>query len=295
MMSPEDPRRPSVVPSERATESRADDGGNEVQAEETAAPPNFNGKTSVSADDHDSTMTASGISSSPVRLTAPVVPGTWQTVRALQDFSLPEPQNGDNISRERGRALASEAPRGESVANMTGLESTSPGSSGSGEMLAMMTDDGNVAVPIWEPRPSMIGRDVLPQAVTTAGIPPEPTRPTSVPTVRRQRDGPEYPSYPNQAFAALQSQHYPPPYQPHPLRTRSSHPSQRSFYSTRSSQGRDGSTVPSGAKTADNTPSQSPSLFTPTFSRNRDSVDDYEDSHYSAPLLHPTHLQAPKE
>lgn len=44
VMSPEARRRPSVVPSERATESRADDVGNEGQAEETAAPPSFNRK-----------------------------------------------------------------------------------------------------------------------------------------------------------------------------------------------------------------------------------------------------------
>lgn len=240
-------------------------------------------------------MTAFGMPSSSARLIAPARSGTWQMLRALQDFSLSEPHNSDKISRERGRTRSSEAPRGESVANVSRVESMSPGSSGLSEMLATTTDDDGVALPMWEPRPSMSGRDVSSQAVTAAGLPPESARPTSVPTARRQRDGPEYPTYPNQAFAALHSQYYPPPYQPHPLRTRSSHPSQRSLYSTRSSRGRDGSPMPSGAKTADNTPAQSPSLFTPTFSRNRDFVDDYEDSDYSAPLLHPAHLPAPKE
>lgn len=129
----------------------------------------------------------------------------------------------------------------------------------------------------------------------------EPIRPTSVPNLqsqsgtRKRKDGPEYPAYPNQSFATLHAQQYPSSYQPHPLRTRSSHPSQSSSYSSGASRSRDFPSIPSGAKTAGNTPAQSPGLFTPTMSRNRPSGNESEDSHYNTPLLHPSHLQAPKE
>ncbi|MCJ1389383.1 hypothetical protein MMC18_002240 [Xylographa bjoerkii] len=113
------------------------------------------------------------------------------------------------------------------------------------------------------------------------------------PTPHLRRDGPHYP---NQSFAALQSQYYPPPYQPHPLRTRSSHPSQNSFYSSASSpQSRDRASVVAGARTAGNTPAQSPGLFSPSTSKYRMTGDHEEESRYNTPLLHPSHLAAPKE
>ncbi|KAL8935640.1 MAG: hypothetical protein Q9211_004597, partial [Gyalolechia sp. 1 TL-2023] len=130
----------------------------------------------------------------------------------------------------------------------------------------------------------------------------KPPRPTSVPTVnrgssstRRRRHGPEYPRYPDQSFAALQSQHYPAP-QPHPLRTRSSHASQNSsFSSIRSGNSRDHIAMVTGAKTVGNTPAQSPGLFSPVYPAGRSKADESEDSQTSTPLTHPAHMQTPKE
>lgn len=130
-------------------------------------------------------------------------------------------------------------------------------------------------------------------------------RPTSVPNFKSQsgsrgrREGPAYPNYPDQSFAALQSQYYPPPYQPHPLRTRSSQSSHNASYSSDSSaKARDFATMQSGAKTVGNTPAQSPSLFAPSVSRNRHAAQDSEDFAVRTPNLHPAqnlHLQAPIE
>ena len=120
-------------------------------------------------------------------------------------------------------------------------------------------------------------------------------RPTSVPilsttkSTNRRRDGPEYPVYPDQSFAALQAQQHPRPCQPHPLRTRSSHPSQNSSFSSISSRQSRDFTMPTGAKTTGNTPAQSPGLFSPTFSRGR------PDDSTRTPTLHPSHLQTPTE
>lgn len=121
------------------------------------------------------------------------------------------------------------------------------------------------------------------------------TRPTSVPNLitetasKKRRDGPEYPVYPDQSFAALQAQQHARPCPPYPLRTRSSHPSQSySSSSIPSSRSRD-FTTQSGAKTTSNTPAQSPGLFTPTFARGR------ADDPAKTPTLHPSHLQTPTE
>ena len=122
------------------------------------------------------------------------------------------------------------------------------------------------------------------------------TRPTSVPNLntkstsgRRRREGPDYPVYPDQSFAALHSQQHPRPYQPHPLRTRSSHSSQNSSYSSISSRHSRDFPMPSGAKTMGNTPAQSPGLFSPTRPRGR------PDDVTRTPTLHPSHLQTPTE
>ncbi|KAL9605008.1 MAG: hypothetical protein Q9219_000196 [cf. Caloplaca sp. 3 TL-2023] len=152
---------------------------------------------------------------------------------------------------------------------------------------------------------NQVGRSEQPPAHTsdTAAPTGKPPRPTSVPivtsyssSVRRRRDGPEYPRYPDQSFAALQSQHYPSSYQPQPLRTRSSHASQNSsFSSIPSRSSRDQIAVVTGAKTVGNTPAQSPSLFSPVYPASRNQVDESEDSQTSTPLLHPAHMQTPKE
>ena len=109
----------------------------------------------------------------------------------------------------------------------------------------------------------------------------------------RLREGP---NYPNQSFAALQYQYHPTPYQPHPLRTRSSHPSHHTSYSSGSSKtAQDRSSAASGSKTAGHTPVQSPGLYSPASSRNQDEGTGSDDGHYSTPSLHPSHLQTPIE
>ncbi|KAL8694545.1 MAG: hypothetical protein Q9218_000801 [Villophora microphyllina] len=131
----------------------------------------------------------------------------------------------------------------------------------------------------------------------------KPSRPTSVPTVissstslRKSRDGPEYPRYPDQSFASLQSQHYLPPHQTYPLRTRSSHISQNSSFSSIPSHGsRDHIPTVTGARTVGNTPAQSPGVFSPVYPASRTQVEESEDSQTSTPLLHPAHMQTPKE
>ncbi|KEF56095.1 CAMKK protein kinase [Exophiala aquamarina CBS 119918] len=98
------------------------------------------------------------------------------------------------------------------------------------------------------------------------------------------------PTYPDQSFAALQSQFY--NARPHPpLRARSSHPAQNLLYNDMSnwiSQPKDRGSVNQSTKTADNTPMSSPGLFSPSARLpSASSLDDL------GPQLH--HLQAPKE
>ncbi len=128
-------------------------------------------------------------------------------------------------------------------------------------------------------------------------------RPTSVPNFQtkptsRRREGPEYPNYPDQSFKALQSQHYPPPYQPsspHPLRTRSSHLSQNSSSSSDNQSLSDLPHLPSGAKTVGNTPAQSPGLFSPIFPVKKQWPSESDDGRFGTPTLHPSHYKPPKE
>ncbi|KAL8700716.1 MAG: hypothetical protein Q9224_000835 [Gallowayella concinna] len=138
------------------------------------------------------------------------------------------------------------------------------------------------------------------EALNSTASSAKPSRPTSMPTaanhptsVRKCR---EYPRFPDQDFAALPSQHYSPSQQPHPLRTRSSHPSQNSSSSSIPSRGsRDQISMITGAKTVGNTPAQSPGLFENKFPASRNQVEESEDSQTSTPLLHPAHMQTPKE
>ena len=131
---------------------------------------------------------------------------------------------------------------------------------------------------------------------------PESNRPVSVPNFQskpmsRRREGPDYPNYPDQSFKALQNQQYPPPHrpgEPHHLRTRSSQPTHNlSFSSSDEAPARGYPAVPSGAKTAGNTPAQSPGLF--TMLPKRHWTPDSDELLSKTPLLHPAHLQEPKE
>ncbi|KAL4808510.1 kinase-like domain-containing protein [Aspergillus unguis] len=98
----------------------------------------------------------------------------------------------------------------------------------------------------------------------------------------RQTDSPtpEYPVYPDQSYAVLQSQIHP-TYQPPYLRTLSSYPTE---VAPRPGQAR-------GARTAGNTPISSPGLF-PGLSP---SIGSESDDQTANSYLHPSHLQPPKE
>ncbi|KAL8848116.1 MAG: hypothetical protein Q9221_006836 [Calogaya cf. arnoldii] len=133
----------------------------------------------------------------------------------------------------------------------------------------------------------------------------KPPRPTSVPIVtsnsasgRRDRDDTKYPKYPDRSFndlPPLHSQHSP-LYPGHPVRPRTSHPSQNSSFSSIPSHGsQDQVNLFAGARTVGSTPAQSPGLFEPIYPTGRNQVEDSEDSQTSTPLLHPAHMQTPKE
>ncbi|KAI9880995.1 MAG: hypothetical protein M1830_009489 [Pleopsidium flavum] len=136
---------------------------------------------------------------------------------------------------------------------------------------------------------------VGPSRTFTARPPTSAPRTVEATAASKRLDGPVYP---NQAFSVLQSQFYPPPYQPHPLRTRSSHPSQHTTYSSSAASSRhsgDNPDMKPGSRTVGNTPSPSPALFSPSIPSPGQTSETDDESHYSSPFLHPSHRQAPKE
>lgn len=94
---------------------------------------------------------------------------------------------------------------------------------------------------------------------------------------------PEYPVYPDQSYASLQSQIHP----TYHLRSRSSYPTQAEtaarFAHVRA------------ARTAGNTPVSSPGLFSMRSPRNTPPLGSDDEGWIGSPYLHPTHLQPPKE
>ncbi|PLB46929.1 putative serine/threonine protein kinase [Aspergillus steynii IBT 23096] len=96
----------------------------------------------------------------------------------------------------------------------------------------------------------------------------------------------EYPVYPDQSYAVLQSQVHP-TYQPPHLRSRSSYPS-RTEILTRFPPAR-------VSRTAGNTPISSPGLFSVRSPRSTPPFGSDDEGRMSSPYLHPTHLQPPKE
>ncbi|KAF2256268.1 kinase-like protein [Trematosphaeria pertusa] len=125
-------------------------------------------------------------------------------------------------------------------------------------------------------------------------------RPTSVEPFHtflysRQRDGPVYP---NQSYAALQSQQYPNSHGPPILRTRSSHPTHGHSVSNISNFSHANehhhNIMESGSRTVGNSPASSPGLFSPATPPLRHTQQS-EDNLYSGPWLHHTHRQPPKE
>ena len=123
---------------------------------------------------------------------------------------------------------------------------------------------------------------------TSSGPVPSPQAKT-----QQRQEGPRYP---DESFAALQSQYHPSPHQPHPSRFRDSQPSAGPPYSSGSAmKSQDRPSKDSGARTTGHTPAQSPGLFVAAYPKDNATDNVTAESHYSVPLLHPTHLQAPKE
>ncbi|KAJ5585202.1 uncharacterized protein N7459_005002 [Penicillium hispanicum] len=106
---------------------------------------------------------------------------------------------------------------------------------------------------------------------------------------RHSDTAPDYPVYPDQSYASLQSQIHP-TYQPPHLRSRSSYPSQPES-ATRFPPAR----AARAARTAGNTPISSPGLFSMRSPRTTPPVGSDEEGWIGSPYLHPTHLQPPKE
>ncbi|KAH7389496.1 hypothetical protein DE146DRAFT_767826 [Phaeosphaeria sp. MPI-PUGE-AT-0046c] len=119
----------------------------------------------------------------------------------------------------------------------------------------------------------------------------EPTH-TYVPPPQQLRDGPVYP---NQSYAALHLQQYPPI-----VRSRSSHPAHSAAVSLSSlstfglahDHYRD--IMESAPRTVGNSPVSSPGLFDPNNRRSKE-IQQPNDGLYSSPWLHHMHRQAPKE
>ena len=144
-------------------------------------------------------------------------------------------------------------------------------------------------------------RDLSTETAINRSFAPGSTRPTSVPNFQsRRREGADYPTYPNQSFAALHNQIYPPIYSPslqYTARTGSSNPPHNFSASSTDVQTvtKDNPHPNSGSKTVGNTPAQSPSLFTPPFANRTNWAGGSDDGRSNTPMLHPTHHKAPKE
>ena len=144
-------------------------------------------------------------------------------------------------------------------------------------------------------------RDLSTETAINRSFAPGSTRPTSVPNFQsRRREGTDYPTYPNQSFAALHNQIYPPIYSPssqYIARTGgSNHPHTFSASSTDvQTVNKDNPHSNSGSKTVGNTPAQSPSLFSPAFANRAKWAGGSDDGRSNTPMLHPTHHKAPKE
>lgn len=220
------------------------------------------------------------------------VKGTPERVHANESINRPMTGSREQIAvQDMPEAVTSDL-------KTTSLYGSTPGSSPGNNNRhtspdSVTSDDRNTS---W--------KDFATQTVIGPGFSPESTRPTSVPnfqskSISRRREGPDYPTYPDQSFKALQSQQYPPPYHPgspHPLRTRSSHPSQNIPFS--SDNPNDISDTPqpsSGAKTVGNTPAQSPGLFSPMFPVRKPWAGESDSGRANTPMLHPSHHKEPKE
>lgn len=256
----------------------------------TAGALDLDGTTS----DNDPARTpTSELSSLPSLVHTPAVSWTSEDLNMLpQALPSQDPPNCHPLIKQRADYFSpiSQNTDATESSRATHKASTPPAPD---ENLICIRRNSNSASQSPEPRLSSLTRGFPTQTVIG---PTSSSQPARLKThMRRRRDGPEYSAYLNQTFTGPQPQHYLPYYQPHPLRTRNSHPSQGTAYSATTPRSRAYSALPSGAKTVGNTPTQSSGLFTPTTTRHNIQGDESEESPYNTPMLHPTHLQKPKE
>ncbi|KAL9621086.1 MAG: hypothetical protein Q9160_004471 [Pyrenula sp. 1 TL-2023] len=124
-------------------------------------------------------------------------------------------------------------------------------------------------------------------------------RPSSYEGQSSFRVNDEHPTYPDQSYSSLHSQVY--PTRPPPiLRTRSSHPSPHALYTemsttTRTGRDRERTSPTLGSRTAGNTPTSSPGLFSPRASRSTPPGGPGDLFTPTSPHLHPVQFQPPRE
>lgn len=115
---------------------------------------------------------------------------------------------------------------------------------------------------------------------------PEPLTEPLLPATQPLHVSGDFPVYPDQSYAVLQSQVYPTPYPPPSLRSRNSYPLQTEFPSRDRPEPR----------TAGNTPTSSPGLFSARSSNQSTPPPASDDeARIGSPYLRPSHLQPPKE
>lgn len=237
---------------------------------------------SISDNDPARTPT-SELSSIPSLVHTPAVSWTSDDLNKLSQALPPQDsQNGHPLVKQRADyfSLISQNTHATDSSRATHKASIPPAID---ENLSCIRRHSNSASQSPEPRLPSLTRGLSTQTVIGPTSSSQPARLRT--HMRRRRDGPEYSAHLNQTFAAAQPQHYLPHHQPQPLRT------QGMVYSATIPRSRAYSALTSGAKTVGNTPTQSPGLFTPTTSKG----DESEESPYNTPMLHPTHLQKPKE
>lgn len=240
---------------------------------------------SISDNDPARTPT-SELSSIPSLVHTPAVSWTSEDLNTLpQGLPSQDPQNCHPLVKQRADyfSLLAQNTHATEPSRATHKASTPPAID---ENLICIRRHSKSASQSPEPRLPSLTRGLSTQTVIGPTSSSQPARLRT--HMRRRRDGPEYSAYLNQTFAAAQPQHYLPHHQPQPLRT------QGMAYSASNPRSRAYSALPSGAKTVGNTPMQSLGLFTPT-TRHNGKGDESEESPYNTPMLHPTHLQKPKE
>lgn len=240
-----------------------------------------------SASDDDPARTpTSELSSIPSLVHTPAMSWTSEDLNMLpQGLPSQDPQNGHPLIKQRAdySSPISQNTPGTESSRATHKASTQPALD---KDLICIRRHSNSASQSPEPRLPSLTRGLSTQTVIGPTSSSQPARLRT--HMRRRRDGPEFSVYLNQTFATAEPQYYRPPRQPQPLRT------QGMAYSATNPRSRACSALPSGAKTVGNTPTQSPGLFTPT-TRHNGQGDESEESPYNTPMLHPTHLQKPKE